>query len=268
MAASFAIPVGLNPTAIGVTGAWWIETARRAEDAGFATVWMWDHFISRGHLDDPLLECFTTLTATAVSTRHIGVGSFVANNLNRHPAVLANIVGTLADLAPGRVELGIGIGGHRVEHENYGLAFPPARQRREMLEEAVAVLRLLLAGGPADFEGRYYQLREARSFPAPHPRPRLTIAGTRPAGTRMAARLGDAWTCFSDDYDRLRPVFETALKDAGRSPAGLGVIVALEPQEVTEPIADLSARWQERGATELILHDVEPEGLAQVLALV
>ena len=268
MAAPFAIPVGLNPTAIGVTGAWWIESARRAEDAGFATVWMWDHFISRGRLDDPLLECFTTLTATAVSTERIGVGSFVANNLNRHPAVLANIVATLADLAPGRVELGIGIGGHRAEHENYGLAFPPAHQRAEMLEEAVAVLRLLLAGGPADYEGRHYRLQDARSFPAPDPLPRLTIAGTHPGGVRTAARLGDAWTCFSGDYDRMRPVFEAALGDAGRSRAEVGVIVGLDPPQVTEPIADLAARWQERGATELILHDVEPDGLERVLGLV
>ena len=44
----FAIPVGLNPTAIGVEAVWWLEAARRAEDAGFETVWMWDHFISRG----------------------------------------------------------------------------------------------------------------------------------------------------------------------------------------------------------------------------
>ena len=129
MPASPPIPVGLNLTAIGVSGAWWIESARRAEAAGFATVWMWDHFISRGDLDDPLLECFTTLTAAAVSTESIGVGSFVVNNVNRHPAVLANIVATLAQFAPGRVELGIGIGGHPVEHENYGIDFPPAPER-------------------------------------------------------------------------------------------------------------------------------------------
>ena len=268
MTRPFAIPVGLNPTAVGVSVAWWVAAARRAEDAGFATAWIWDHFISRGDLDDSLLECFTTLTATAAATERISVGSFVANNVNRHPALLANMVGTLADLAPGRVELGIGIGGHPAEHENYGIDFPPARERAQRLEEAIAVLRLLSAGGPADFEGRYYQLREARSFPAPEPRPRITIAGMRPAGARMAARLGDAWTCFGQSYDELRPVFDEALADAGRTPDDVGVVVSIDHEEASEPIASLAARWQERGATELIIHDLDAEELERILGLV
>ncbi len=138
MSPSFAIPVGLNPTAIGVEARWWLDVARRAEDAGLETVWAWDHFISRGELNDPLLSCWPMLTAAAVSTERIHVGSFVANNVNLHPAVLANIVGTLAALAPGRVELGIGIGGHPAEHAAYGLDFPPAPERAARLEEAIS----------------------------------------------------------------------------------------------------------------------------------
>ncbi|MEX1296702.1 MAG: LLM class flavin-dependent oxidoreductase [Candidatus Limnocylindrales bacterium] len=267
MPAPWVIPVGLNPTVCGVSGAWWIEVARRAEAAGFATVWAWDHFISRGDLDDSWLECFTTLTAAAVSTERIGVGTFVVNNVNRHPAVLANIVATLADLAPGRVELGMGIGGHPVEHESYGMAFGPARERAEMLEEAVAVLRRLFTGGPADYEGRHYRLTEARSFPAPDPPPRITIAGMKPAGARMAARIGDAWTCFDDGYDALRPVFDAALEEAGRSPAEVGVIVGLHHEAIAEPVADLAERWRDRGATELILFDLDQDELDRVLEL-
>lgn len=267
MPAPYAIPVGVNPTVCGVSGAWWIEAARRAEAAGFATVWAWDHFISRGDLDDSWLECFTTLTAAAVSTERIGVGSFVANNLNRHPAVLANIVATLADFAPGRVELGIGIGGHPLEHENYGMDFAPARQRAEMLEEAIAVLRRLFAGGPADYEGRHYRLTEARSFPAPSPPPRITVAGMKPAGARMAARLGDAWTCFDDGYDQLRPVFDEALEAAGRTSADVGVIVGLHHEAIVEPVAELAERWRERGATELILFDLDADELERILQL-
>lgn len=268
MSAPFAIPVGLNPTAIGVSGAWWIEAARRAEDAGFATAWIWDHFISRGDLDDSLLECWTTLTAAAVSTQRIGVGSFVANNVNRHPAVLANIAATLADFAPGRVELGIGIGGHPVEHEAYGIDFPPAPERAERLEEAVAVMRLLFGGGPVDYDGRYYQLRDARAFPIPSPAPRITIAGMRPAGARLAARAGDAWTCFEDVYEQLRPVFDAALAKADRTAAEVGVLVSIEHEQVTEPIGELAARWAEAGATELIIHDVGPDEMDRIFNLV
>lgn len=268
MPTPFAIPVGVNPTVCGVTGAWWIEAARRSEAAGFATAWAWDHFISRGNLDDPWLEAFTTLTAAGVSTERIGLGTFVVNNINRHPALLANIVATLADLAPGRVELGIGIGGHPVEHQNYGMAYPPPRERAEMLEESVAVLRLLLGGGPVDYEGRYYRLSEARCFPVPDPLPRITIAGMKPAGARLAARLGDAWTCFDDTHDDLRPVFDAALAEAGRSPDEVGVIVGVHHEQVSEPIADLAKRWQELGATELILFDLDADELDRMLRLV
>ncbi len=267
MPAALAIPVGINFSAIGVEPWWWIEAAQRAEDAGLSTAWIWDHFISRGDLADPLLSCWPMLSAVAVTTEHIKVGSFVANNVNLHPAVLANIVGTLAALAPGRVELGIGIGGHPAEHAAYGLDFPSAPERAARLEEAIAVLRALFSGGPVDYEGRYYRLEQARAYPRPDPLPRIIVAGRHPAGVRLAARLGDGWTCFADAYDRLRPAFDAELERVGRSPQEVAVVVGIENQEVTEPLAAVAERWAEAGATELVVHDVKPEGLERVLAL-
>ena len=90
----------------------------------------------------------------------------------------------------------------------------------------------------------------------------------RPAGARMAARLGDAWTCFGQSYDELRPVFDEALADAGRTPDDVGVVVSIDHEEASEPIASLAARWQERGATELIIHDLDAEELERILGLV
>lgn len=261
------IPVGLNPTAIGVDIGWWTEIAQRAEAAGFKTAWIWDHFVSRGDLTDPLLECWTTLTATAASTERIHVGSFVANNVNRHPAVLANIVATLADLAPGRVELGIGIGGHPAEHRAYGIDFPPANERAERLEESIAVLRRLFGGGPVDFEGRYYRLEGAHAFPAPIPAPRITVAGMKPAGARLAARLGDAWTCFESAYDRLLPVFEAELAAAGRSREAVPIVVGIEHADVGDDIDALTAQWRDRGASELVIHDVGPADIERIIGL-
>ena len=267
MTAPFAIPVGFNPTAIGVEPEWWLDAARQAEAAGCSTVWIWDHFISRGDLADPLLACWPMLTAAAVSTERIRVGSFVANNVNLHPAVLANVVGTLAALAPGRVELGIGIGGHPVEHEAYGIDFPPARERAERLEEAIAVLRALFSGGPVDYEGRYYRLHEARAFPVPDPLPRIVVAGMRPAGARLAARQGDAWTCFADAFEELHPDFMAELERVGRSPAEVPVVVGIEHDQVVGPVEDLAARWGEAGASELVIHDVGPAEIERILGL-
>lgn len=267
MSTPFALPVGLNPTAIGVEPAWWLEAARRAEDAGCSTVWIWDHFISRGEPSDPLLSCWPMLSAAAVATERIGLGSFVANNVNLHPAVLANTVGTLAALAPGRVELGIGIGGHPAEHEAYGIDFPPAHERARRLEEAIAVLRALFTGGPVDYEGSCYRLHDARCFPVPQPVPRITVAGMRPAGARLAARAGDAWTCFSDTFDELLPVFRAELERVGRSPAEVPVVVGIEHDEVEAPIGELAARWADAGASELVIHDVGPHELERILGL-
>jgi G6PDH family F420-dependent oxidoreductase len=267
MSAALAIPVGINVTSVGVEPWWWIETARRAEGVGFSTAWIWDHFISRGDLTDPLLACWPMLTAVAVSTERIRVGSFVANNVNLHPAVLANIVGTLSALAPGRVELGIGIGGHPAEHAAYGLDFPPAPERAARLEEAIAVLRALFSGGPVDYEGRYYQLEGAHAYPRPEPPPRIIVAGRHPAGVRLAARLGDGWTCFADAYERLRPAFDAELERVGRRPEGMAVVVAIESREVVEPLADVAGRWAAAGATELVVHGVKPADLERMLAL-
>jgi G6PDH family F420-dependent oxidoreductase len=268
MSAPFAIPVGLNPTAVAVEPSWWLDVARLAEEAGFETVWIWDHFISRGEPSDPLLACWPMLTAAAVATERLKVGSFVANNVNLHPAVLANVVGTLAALAPGRVELGIGIGGHPAEHAAYGMDFPAASVRAERLEESLAVLRALFSGGPVDYEGRHYQLEDARAFPLPDPLPRITVAGMRPAGARLAARAGDAWTCHEETYDEARPAFEAELARIGRSRDEVGVIVCIEHEDVQEPLAELATRWQAAGASELVIHDVGPADLERILALV
>lgn len=262
---SLAIPVGLNLAAIGVGVGWWLESSRRVEEAGFDSVWMWDHFVSRGRLDDPVLECWTMLAAAAVATERLGLGSFVTNVMNRHPAVLARTVATTAALAGGRVELGIGIGGHPAEHAAYGIPFPEARERAERLEEAIIVLRLLLTGGPSDFEGRFYRLEAAHAFPVPTLAPRITVAGTTPAGARLAARRGDAWTCFGDRYDTLRPVFEDALADAGRERSEVEVVVAVEVEDVGADFGALSATWASRGADGLIVHDVRPSQLDEMI---
>ena len=269
-----AIPIGVNLTTIAIDTHWWLETARRLEAAGYAGVWAWDHFVSRGRLTDPMLECWTTLAATAAVTSRIHVGSFVTNVMNRHPAVLARMVATVADLAPGRVELGIGIGGHPAEHTAYGIDFPAAPERAERLAEAVEVIRALFTGGPASYPGTWYRLEDAHASPVPAPAPRIIIGGERPAGARLAARVADGWTCMESEYDVLRPVFDAALDAAGRSRADVAVIVGCDlprgaaaggAPAMTDPIA-WTAQWRDRDVDELVLHWVKPDQVETVLA--
>jgi len=268
------IPVGVNLTTIGVSSQWWLESAQRVEAAGYSTVWAWDHFVSRGRLTDPLLECWTTLAATAAMTSRIHVGSFVTNVVNRHPAVLARMAMTVADLAPGRVELGIGIGGHPSEHLSYGIDFPDARERAARLEEAIVLIQALFAGGPADFEGRFFQLTDAYAAPIPEPAPRILVAAETPMGARLAARMGDAWITFDTFFDKLLPIYLEALETAGRRRTDVSIIVgtdvprgaaAVEAPILADPIGT-TARWRERGADELVLHWIHPDQLDHVLA--
>jgi alkanesulfonate monooxygenase SsuD/methylene tetrahydromethanopterin reductase-like flavin-dependent oxidoreductase (luciferase family) len=224
--------------------------------------------VSRGRLTDPVLECWSTLAAAAAVTGRLRVGSFVTNVMNRHPAVLARMVATVADIAPGRVELGIGIGGHPAEHDAYGIAFPEASERAGRLEEAVAVLRRLWSGGPVEFAGRYYRLSGAHAFPVPDPPPRIVIGGETAAGARLAARIGDAWTCFADAQPRLAPVFADALAAAGRRREDVAVIVGVEADDegLQADVAGAAAAWRDRGVDELVIHWVRPTQLDAVLA--
>jgi G6PDH family F420-dependent oxidoreductase len=275
-ASGLAIPVGVNLTSVGkdVSVRWWLDSAARIEAAGFATAWAWDHFVSWGTRTDPLVECWTTLAAVAATTSRVRVGSFVTNVMNRHPAVLANIALTVADLAPGRVELGIGIGGHKVEHVAYGIDFPEVRERVARLEEAVTVIRALFAGGPADFQGEYYQLTDAYAAPVPRPAPRISISAETPAGARLAARIGDAWITFEQHLDKLLPIYLEALAAAGRHRSEVAILVGVEVPRGAEAaqhpllvdLAASTAAWKARGADELVLHWIHADQLEAVLA--
>jgi len=267
------IPIGLNLTSMGVTSAWWLDAARQAEQVGFSGVWCWDHSISRGKKTTPVLECWTTLTATAALTSRLRVGSFVDNVMNRHPAILARMLATLSEQSGGRVELGIGVGGNEDEALAYGIPFPAPPVRVEILEEAVAVMRLLWTGGPVDFLGRHFELYDAWSYPVPEPAPRVIVGGEKPAGARLAARVGNGWTTNSSDYERLLPIHLEELAAHGRSRAQIAHLLAVSLDKDAAPesqplIADMAAfaqQWQERGADELIVDWVRPTQLPALL---
>ena len=267
------IPIGLNLTSMGVTSAWWLDAARQTEQAGFSGVWCWDHSISRGKKTTPVLECWTTLTATAALTSRLRVGSFIDNVVNRHPAILARMLATLSEQSGGRVELGIGVGGNEEEALAYGIPFPAPPVRVEILEEAVAVMRLLWTGGPVSFSGRHFELHDAWSYPVPERAPRVIVGGQTPAGVRLAARVGDGWTTNGPDYERLLPIHLEELAAHGRSRAQIAhlIAVSLDKDAAVESqplIADMAAfiqEWQERGADELIVNWVRPAQLPALL---
>jgi len=159
-----------------------LDTARRAEDGGFSTFLIRDHFIAEpfGHQFAPL----TALAIVAGMTKALRIGSLVLGCAYRHPALLAKEIATLDVMSEGRVELGLGTGFSRVEYERAGLAFDPPRARLERLEEVLHVLKGLFADEPLRFTGKHYSVTDLDGFPKPvqRPHPPILIGG---AGARL-----------------------------------------------------------------------------------
>jgi G6PDH family F420-dependent oxidoreductase len=219
------LPIGVSLGSIGATAAWWLESARRLDAAGYRAVWSWDHFVGRGDKTVPVLEQWTILSAAAGATRRIGIGTNVTNVMNRHPAVVARMAATLQAASEGRFTLGIGVGGNPAEHAAYGIDFPEIGERAERLEEAVRVIRALWTGGPVSRPSPFYPLSDAHAFPAPEPPPPILIGASSPRGLRIAARVGDGWAAEIDDFERLLTVYHEALAAEGRSPAEAWIAV-------------------------------------------
>jgi alkanesulfonate monooxygenase SsuD/methylene tetrahydromethanopterin reductase-like flavin-dependent oxidoreductase (luciferase family) len=217
--------------------------------------------VSRGRRETPVLEAWTALTAIAALTERATVGTFVANVMNRHPAVLARMAATLQEVSGGRLVLGIGIGGHPAEHHAYGIPWPDVPERVARLEEAVAVIRALWTGGPVTRPSPYYPLDDAVAFPVPHPPPPIIVGGETVAGPALAARIGDGWTTFTDRFVLDLPRYVEALEANARERTAVRVIVGYEggPGQAlgaTAWIADPRGepeRWRDAGADEAVV---------------
>jgi alkanesulfonate monooxygenase SsuD/methylene tetrahydromethanopterin reductase-like flavin-dependent oxidoreductase (luciferase family) len=244
------LPIGVSLATIGVSFAWWRDSALRLEAAGYEGLWSWDHFMPKGTRRLPVLEAWTTLTAIAAVTSRVTLGTFVANVMNRHPAVLARMAATFQEVSGGRLVLGIGIGGHPREHEAYGIPFPDAAERVARLEEAIAVVRALWTGGPVDLAGRFYPLRGALALPAPSPPSPIIVGAQSPGGVRLAARAGDGWTSPPEKFAELEPVYREALASAGRDRKAMRVLVGFEAGRAGED-ALRGSPWVEKPREEL-----------------
>jgi probable F420-dependent oxidoreductase len=165
----------------------WAEQARKAEDLGFSTLLMPDHFGDQ-------LAPVPALMAAAAATATLRIGALVFDNDYRHPLILAKEAATLDLLSDGRLELGLGAGWMRSDYEESGLAYDAPAVRVDRFEEGVAVITgLLETEGPFSFSGAHYQVSAHTGTPRPvqRPRPPIIIGGGGRRVLGIAARVAE-----------------------------------------------------------------------------
>ncbi|HKB46999.1 MAG TPA: TIGR03621 family F420-dependent LLM class oxidoreductase, partial [Ktedonobacterales bacterium] len=178
----------------------WSTTARQAEQLGYSTLFIRDHFIP-----DPFGDQFApmiALMAAADATKTLRVGSLVLDNDYRHPVILAKEAATLDVLSNGRFELGLGAGWAKTEYQQAGLSFDAPGVRVGRLEEAVQVIKGLFADEPLTFSGTYYRIDQLNGYPKAiqQPHPPILIGASGKRMLAIAAREANSIGILNGDY--------------------------------------------------------------------
>jgi probable F420-dependent oxidoreductase len=168
------------------TGAEWAALARKAEDLGYSTLFVPDHFGDQ-------LSPAVALMAAADATTDLRVGPLVLDNDFRHPVVLAKAAASIDRLSGGRLELGIGAGWMNDDYDQSGIAMDPPGVRIDRLEEALDILEGLFAPGPFSYEGKHYRIsaHDGRPKPMQPDGPPVLIGGGGRRVLSLAARRAD-----------------------------------------------------------------------------
>ncbi|MEV0394662.1 TIGR03621 family F420-dependent LLM class oxidoreductase [Polymorphospora rubra] len=213
----------------------WRDEIRRIEDLGFSSVSVSDHFTG-GWAMDPLVA----MTVAAEATSHLRVLGMVFCNDFRHPVLLHKSMANLDVFSGGRVEIGLGAGWMRDDHDAAGLPFDPPGVRVDRLAEAIEVITGLFGAEPVDFAGKHYRITDLDGLPKPvqRPHPPLLVGGGSRRVLELAGRTADIVGInprLAPDVDPLSAVAEmspermdrkvgwarSAAREAGRDPAGL-----------------------------------------------
>lgn len=184
----------------GLTWPRWRQLAAVVERLGFAGLYRSDHFTNAGPPDQDSLECWTSLTWLAAHSHQLAFGPLVSPVSFRHPALLARMAASVAELSGGRLRLGMGAGWQEREHYNFSFDLLAPGARMDRLEEALEVVtRLLRSSEPVTFEGTYYRMHEAVVRPRPSVPEELPIliGGNGPRRTLpLVARYADEWNAI------------------------------------------------------------------------
>lgn len=234
-----------------------VDVARRAERAGYDSVWLADHLFfdvgKYGGSPEPVgaFEPIVTLAALARDVSRVRLGTLVLCEALRPATVLAKALASLDRVSDGRLDVGLGAGWYEPEYAAIGMDFPRPGVRLERLSEALEIVtRMLAADGEAvTVRGVYHRAEGARSLPSAlqHPRPPVFIGGKGDRLLRLAVEQADGWnTCWTwtpEAYRERLAVVERECERIGRDPATLSRSLGLYAL-VGEDEADLARRFE------------------------
>jgi alkanesulfonate monooxygenase SsuD/methylene tetrahydromethanopterin reductase-like flavin-dependent oxidoreductase (luciferase family) len=254
----------------------WSVAARRwrlAEEYGFAHAWTYDHLGWRSLVDGPWFDAVPTLTAAALVTSRIRLGTLVASPNFRHPVPFVRQVTALDDISDGRVLLGLGAGASGTSFDARVLGHPALtpRAQADRYGEFLELLDLLLCEERVTWRGEYYGAVDARSTPGcvQSPRVPFVVAANGPRTLRLAARFGQGWVTTggpADDLDGWWRVvagsaqrFNETLHAAGRDPSSVDRYLSLDAAPVyslssVATFTDAVGRARELGFTDVVTH--------------
>jgi F420-dependent oxidoreductase-like protein len=255
-----------------------VAQAREAEDSGFDTVLVMDHFYQLPGIGDPgnaMLECYTTLGALATATSTVQLSALVTGNTYRNPAVLAKTVTTLDVVSGGRAILGIGAGWYEKEHLEFGIEFGTFTERFERLEEALQIVGPMLRGEEPTFSGSWYHVENALNNPRLRPSIPIMLGGSGEQKTfRLAALYADHMNiiCGRQDVPRKVAALRQRCEEAGRDPGTLptsllaSVVLAESPEQATALLEQVPPDRRDRvflGTVEQVAEDLRTNVLDQ-----
>jgi alkanesulfonate monooxygenase SsuD/methylene tetrahydromethanopterin reductase-like flavin-dependent oxidoreductase (luciferase family) len=252
---------------------------READDAGFATIWTYDHLSWRSLRDGPWYAAMPLLAAAAGVTTRARLGTLVASPNFRHPVLFAKEVMTLDEISGGRVDLGLGAGAGGTSADATVLGEPDLspRDRMQRFEDFVGMLDQLLTHPATTQRTTWYAAVDARMIPGCVQRPRVpfTIGATGPRGLRLTAQYATTWVTYGpaqgatdekgwwqalrEQQDRLGQ----ACAAIGRPPQEIArmALLSLEvgwPQSSPAAWDDATGRLVEAGFTDVVVHWPRP----------
>jgi F420-dependent oxidoreductase-like protein len=266
------------PEGTPVIGPKLAEIGRRADEAGFASLWVMDHFFQIqgvGDVDEPMLEGYSVLSYLAGVTERVKLGTLVTGVVYRYPGILVKTATTLDVLSGGRAYLGIGAGWNERESRGLGVPFPSTRERFDRLEEALQIAQQMWSGEVGPYEGEHYHLEEPLNSPQAlsEPHPPVMIGGMGEKRTlRLVAQYADACNLFiyggSDVIRHKLDVLRGHCENVGRDyeqieRTALGTANLAEDAMTAGDVVDLCREMNEAGIEHLIfnmpnVHEIEP----------